>query len=308
MCSNDSTRGGEPKCLQDQFLDQLQIADMAAVRRPKVDGSLNLHEALLKHDLDFFTMTSSLSGGVLGFVGQSSYGAANAFLDSLARHRRSLGMPAVSINLGPILDVGHVSKLDTLQQYLHRQGFYGLEESEYLDAMETAMLTDVTAASEVSMRVEDSRLVAGIDPQKLRELFSADKIPWADVARLSVIMAAVDTADESEASSRLSSTQRVIDAVKRMKDKEGDEAATRLLTQSIVEKCAVMLSVKAESLELQKPFAQYGLDSMIASELKTWLFKELSLDISLLEILGADFCIDRLRGKVWSTLTETSKE
>ena len=74
---------------------------------PKVKGTINLHEALLHEPLDFFVMTSSTLGTV-GASTQSNYAAANAFLDSMARHRWSLGLEACSIALGMVVGVGHV--------------------------------------------------------------------------------------------------------------------------------------------------------------------------------------------------------
>lgn len=80
-----------------------------AVLDPKVQGTINLHEALINEPLDFFVMTSSAIG-IKAPVTQSHYIAANAFLDSMARHRWSLGMQATSLALGMVRGIGHVEE------------------------------------------------------------------------------------------------------------------------------------------------------------------------------------------------------
>ncbi|WP_152552138.1 type I polyketide synthase [Actinokineospora spheciospongiae] len=68
----------------------LTRAELDAVLAPKVAGSLVLHRVFPPGTLDFLVLFSS-AGQLLRLPGQAAYSAANAFLDGLARHRRSLG-------------------------------------------------------------------------------------------------------------------------------------------------------------------------------------------------------------------------
>ena len=70
----------------------MSAARFRAVLAPKVDGAFLLHERTRDRDLDFFVCFSS-AASLLGGAGQASYAAANAFLDSLAVHRRKRGRP-----------------------------------------------------------------------------------------------------------------------------------------------------------------------------------------------------------------------
>ena len=58
----------------------------------KAIGGLNLHKIVKERaiDLDYFVAFTSVSG-ILGTPGQSTYAAANVFLDSLVAHRRREG-------------------------------------------------------------------------------------------------------------------------------------------------------------------------------------------------------------------------
>ncbi|WP_186002078.1 type I polyketide synthase [Corallococcus sp. Z5C101001] len=96
--------------LDDGLLVLQDAARMAGVLAPKVQGALNLHLETLDDRLDFFALFSSVSA-VFGTTGQTSYAAANAFLDALAHQRRARGLTATSINWGPWAEVGMAARL-----------------------------------------------------------------------------------------------------------------------------------------------------------------------------------------------------
>ncbi|MDN3658658.1 SDR family NAD(P)-dependent oxidoreductase [Ferruginibacter paludis] len=91
--------------LDDGSLLNLDTVRMKNVMAPKVNGTWNLHKATLNAPLDFFVLFSSVVS-VLGSPGQGNYAAASAYLDAMAYYRRSIGLPAISINWGPWAEVG----------------------------------------------------------------------------------------------------------------------------------------------------------------------------------------------------------
>src|SRR6202041_4159464 len=78
--------------LDDAGVTSLPPERADAVLRAKVDAAWNLHELTRDLDVSACVLFSSMAG-LAGASGQANYAAANSFLDGLAVHRRSYGLP-----------------------------------------------------------------------------------------------------------------------------------------------------------------------------------------------------------------------
>jgi short-subunit dehydrogenase/aryl carrier-like protein len=83
---------------------------MERVFRSKAAGAWNLHQLTAGKSLDWFLLYSSVAS-LTGSPGQSTYVAANAFLDGLAHYRHAQGLAALSINWGAWAGGGMAARL-----------------------------------------------------------------------------------------------------------------------------------------------------------------------------------------------------
>ncbi|OAD21764.1 Polyketide synthase, KR domain protein, partial [Candidatus Thiomargarita nelsonii] len=118
----------------DAVLLQLNRERFQKVMTPKIMGAWNLHTQTLNTQLDFFVLFSSFTS-MVGNPGQGNYVAANAFLDALAHYRRTLGLPALTVNWGSIADVGYVAQNTDVGEHLQRIGFKPLPSKQALNML-----------------------------------------------------------------------------------------------------------------------------------------------------------------------------
>ncbi|WP_376767854.1 SDR family NAD(P)-dependent oxidoreductase [Segnochrobactrum spirostomi] len=118
--------------LDDGLIKSLEPASLRKSLAAKTEGALNLEAATDAQPLDFFVLYSSATT-MIGSPGQGAYVAANAFLEGLARKRRALGKPALSIGWGAISDAGIIARDRQLGERLRRTtGVVGIRSSELL--------------------------------------------------------------------------------------------------------------------------------------------------------------------------------
>jgi NADPH:quinone reductase-like Zn-dependent oxidoreductase/acyl carrier protein len=152
--------------IDDGLVRNLDDERFAAVLAPKLAGAWNLHRATRDTKLDFFVVYSSATT-FLGNPGQSSYVAANSFLEALIAQRRTAGMPGTYMAWGPLDDVGFLARhAETREALQARIGGLSITSAEALAALERALLA--MNAGEAVVRLDWQALSLGMPAARAR--------------------------------------------------------------------------------------------------------------------------------------------
>ena len=124
--------------IDDRSISNQDWSSFSKVLAPKVQGAWNLHSLTQKYDLESFILFSSASS-LLGSAGQANYCAANAFLDTLAHGRRSLGLPAIAINWGAWNNTGLTANTQ-ITASLKQKGIGSIKPIQGIEILEQLLL------------------------------------------------------------------------------------------------------------------------------------------------------------------------
>jgi acyl transferase domain-containing protein len=245
--------------VQDELLLRMKTETFQRVLRPKVRGGWLLHYLLKDYPLDFFILFSS-TGSVIASLGQGNYAAANAFLDALAHHRRSQGLPALSIGWGP-WSVGMVEQLKLEQFYTKR----GIE-----------LITP-----EVGMQI--LARVLGQRPIHL----TAISVNWSvarETSPVGVLPAMFSLLGEQAGEAAMSDTNND-DGLLHQLSATGTAERLALVVSHLQELVARVLQLDASQFSGQESLTSLGMDSLMAIEVKHRIAGSVKVDVSVLELL-----------------------
>jgi len=246
--------------LDDGLMAQLADDRFRRVFEPKAVGGLHLATALVNpSDLDFMVFYSSISA-VVGNRGQTSYVAANAFLDGLAAALRAQGVPATSINWGALAESGVVARDERLSSALASTGIAGLKNQEALTALGNA--------------IRSSRPQVGV--------FSVDWKSWheahpklADDPRFRGLRAGSQGDGEDTTLSLLRQSLAGLSKEQRL----------RVLEEHLQEVIATTLKMSKETVSLTRKLNEIGVDSLMVLELSLGIKERLGIMFSAMEFL-----------------------
>ena len=258
--------------LRDAVFEQMTPADWEGGLRPKLYGTWNLHtEFAQPNSLDFFVLLSSVAG-VVGIASQANYAAGGAYEDALARWRQARGLPGVAVDLGPISDIGYVSTSARVAERLRKEGdFAMLDEDVVLRALNAAILHPVDGRAQI---------VVGLNSAAGPQWDVNGRSQLGRDARFAPLRprskASARPADGE--SSGASLTAQLMEA--------GDaREGAALIGAAIQTKLADIFMTPVAEIDLGKPPAHFGVDSLIAVELRNMLVLQAAADISIFNIL-----------------------
>ncbi|KAL4909664.1 hypothetical protein BDW74DRAFT_42311 [Aspergillus multicolor] len=259
--------------LRDALFEAMPYPSWAESLAPKVQGSWNLHQ-LLPAGMDFFIMLASISG-VSGTKGQANYAAGNTFQDALAAYRVGLGEKATSLDLGVVGFTGAVVDDVQLQKrHLMDSPMTPITEPEIHALLDVYCSPSTTASlpSQTTIRItpkvdkmSPSEAEAFMNKPMFRQLFQQTQSGRTN---------AVAAESTTNVTALFTQAETVTEA---------NEA----VAQALLKRLSKALSIIMAELDVNKPLHQYGVDSLVAVELRSWFAKEMQADIAVFDILGS---------------------
>ncbi|KAM7218886.1 putative polyketide synthase [Rhypophila decipiens] len=257
--------------LRDGLLESMTHDEYEQVIRPKVNGTLNLHNTLAAHDvkLDYFVVLSS-AAGILGSRGQAAYAAANTFLDSFVQYRVRNGLPGTSLDLTAVTGAGYLAEnAEREEDILRNFGNEAVSEQEVLALLNAAV-----------RGVCSPQVLTGL---KLHLGAGGEWPYYASDPRFAELKA--QCLEEAERAGLV--TKQKESAGNAFRAAKSDEEAASIAGQGILQKLSEVLTISMDDLDAARNITSYGLDSLTAIELRNWIAKELRANLQILELLSS---------------------
>ena len=240
----------------------------------KVAGTWNLHEALPR-GMDFFIMLSSIAS-TCGSRGQANYAAGNAFQNSVAHYRVAAGERATALALGPFFDVGVMNNNNSLRGRFN--GASGVTEAELL-ALLDYYCDPARPADPGDCEPTVMRFAPGVENSKLGYVMRKPMFRG--------IKAALATDDASASAHGGAGGDGRVDFARFFAAKPTAVEAASTVGEALATKLAQTLSMSRDEVDMAAPIHSFGVDSLVAVEIRNWLSKELRADVAIFDILEA---------------------
>jgi malonyl CoA-acyl carrier protein transacylase len=243
--------------LDDGILLQQNWARFSRVMAAKIEGSWNLHILTQHLPLDFFVCFSS-AASLLGSGGQGNYAAANAFMDALAHHRSSMGLPGLSINWGAWAESGMAANLENRDQsHFADRGINTIAPKRGLQILGALL-------GQESVQVG----VLPINWSKFIQQFPIGNAP----PLFSELAQQIPSKPDKPLRHQLESTS-------------SKEEYDQILMTFLEAEVARVLKMTPSQLDVQQTLSSQGLDSLMAVELRTMMKNELDIDVPMVNLM-----------------------
>ncbi len=232
--------------IDDGLVRNLDRAQIERVLRPKLLGAELLHRMTRELPIEAFILFSSATT-LFGNPGQSSYVAANYWMEALARRRLAQGLPATVALWGAIDDAGFLARNEQIKEALQsRMGGAAIPSSTALEALEQML---------VSRR-------SGLGVLELDWGSLARFLPTAATPRFADLACALDNGELNDEGG---------EDIARLLAELDPEALHARFSTMLREEVGSILRLSAERIDPDRSLFDMGLDSLMGVELSVAL-------------------------------------
>jgi acyl transferase domain-containing protein/NADPH:quinone reductase-like Zn-dependent oxidoreductase/acyl carrier protein/NADP-dependent 3-hydroxy acid dehydrogenase YdfG/SAM-dependent methyltransferase len=240
--------------VDDGLVGNLTHDRIESVMAPKLNGALHLDRLTRNDPIELFLLYSSATT-VMGAPGQGSYVAANMALEAIARARKAEGLPALAVAWGPIGDVGYLARQDAARDALMRR-------------LATAPMTAREALDYLPVLLGSGEPVVAFAP-----------VRWDAAHQFLPILKNATFEDVAAGGIEIG----VVDIRDRIHSLPPDEAKD-FIVGLLIEEAARVMSFAPDRIDPQRPLSEFGMDSLMAVELRLALETRLGIDVPLVSL------------------------
>ncbi|NOR34707.1 MAG: hypothetical protein GQ579_08515, partial [Bacteroidales bacterium] len=184
-------------------------------------------------------------------------------LENFAQFRRSQGMAAMTINWGVLGDVGFVARSGNVGGLLYKQGWKTFTLEQSTDILEQMLLTNPVQRVATD---SDWEMVGNFYPHSCKTSRFGHLIKEKELSAVSA---------SGSGDGGLSVTLKELN-----KEEQSD-----VLESHLRDTFARVLGSSAEKVDPVEPVTKYGLDSLMANQIRNWIQSSLSVDYSMMRIM-----------------------
>lgn len=264
------------KPIQNVLFEKSTYEEYTGVIGPKVEGAWNLHHSF--NNLDFFLMLGSLAS-FLGNHGQSAYGATSTFLDAFAEYRIARNLPAATLSLGAVRGAGYfATNVDTRAWHVDKHmGLQWLDQDEVFAFVSAAIRTQTAGPG----KARNYQWITG-----LRSRDDVTEEPfWMSDSKFTHLRLAYRISQSSQAKA---GQGKGGSPSERLEKASSFEEARKLVYETLAVRIAEVLMKSVEDVSPSQAMSSYGLDSLVAVEIRNWIARELGVKVSMFDLISGN--------------------
>ncbi|KAG9250059.1 uncharacterized protein F5Z01DRAFT_731189 [Emericellopsis atlantica] len=255
--------------LRDHPLEIMSHDDYMTATKPKVQGTRHLNDAFgAAGSLDFFIMLSSITS-ILGKSGQSNYAVGNAYLDAYAESKKTAKCRYIALNLGAVDGSLAITSLPAAQQEVMRRGSVLMSFDEVFAVLNYAMSPQ---ASENGLH----QLILGFDRKSMESVHD-------EAALANPMFSQIPHLDEEGETPKEAAT----DVGKMLQQAASPQEVESIVVGGICQRFAMFTATPVEEISPDVSMDSFGLDSLVAIELKNFLVRTFQATLQTSEVLDA---------------------